>query len=324
MADDLGERIYEALGRNEEVDLPGRRDDFVLLAEFLARNPGFNTAADDGTIDKLGVLRGTDRDVYLPERDADLERLIDLLKRHDDVALLAKLLGADDPGTLLSALGHGAGDGTSERSASTTAAGSTAGTPDGDGGGPGSDDDEDGSFLDHEDLDAFGERIAWAAGGLVCLATLVVSFLTGFTVYKEVDSWVLTLELHDGGLVLGATAVAALVFGLAAGFVYRVAVDDVYDGYRRDLAAATFEVPLFGFVLFLVVYLGAPVVLSLIDLLIVDAVVYLVGLAIFVVVLGVPMLVVAFLAVGVVAGLPAFAGIVAGSLLGDPISTVTS
>jgi hypothetical protein len=141
--------------------------------------------------------------------------------------------------------------------------------------------------------------------------------------YKTVDGWVLSVGFHDPGAILIVAAVVALLVGLGVGFVYRIATDEAYDGYRTDLGAAFFEVPLFAFIAAGLLYLLAPVLLSVITLNLVDAVLYLVGLAIVLFIAGVPLLIGVFLAMGVVVGAPAYAGIFGGALLGLPVATVT-
>lgn len=327
MTGEQTDALFDALGRNPDVDLPDDPRDFSLVAEFLDRNPGYvdrNPGHDHGArgerLDKREALQGTDQDVYGPDGDAELERLDGLLERHDDLELLAKLLQSDDLGVVLEGLGHG-GASTAAAGASTAAPdASAAGEADEDDGGWFSDDDDD-DFFDHEDLDQFGERLSYVAGGLVCLVAVVASFFQGITVYKDVDSWILTVEVANGEVVLGVMAVAALVLGVAIGFVYRVAVDDVHDGYRGDLTAATFEVPLVGAILGGLLYLASPVLLNLVNLLLVDAFVYLLGLVIVLAIVGMPLLVALFVALGVVVGIPAYAGIFGGSLFGRLAST---
>lgn len=312
--------IHEAGRSTREVDLPDDRRDLALLGTFLERNPSFDTSAPDEKYEQLRALQGADRDVYVPEDDADMERLIALLKRHEDLALLQELVGADDAVAVLAALGHG--DGVGAAGDGIAPAGDSGTTSESDeGGGWLSDDDED-DFLDHEDLDAFGERLAWGAGGLVCLTALLAAYLTGFTVYKDVDSWILTVEFHGTNAILLATAVVALLASVSVGFVYRVVADEGYDGYRGDLAAATFEVPLFGFIAAGLLYLVSPILLNLVNLFVVDAVTYLVGLVILLVVAGVPLLLGVFLAVGLVVGVPVYAGVFGGSLLGMPLAVL--
>lgn len=325
MRTDVYERLAGALGRNPEFDLPSNRRDFLLLAAFLDENPGFDTNADDETLEKLWTLQGTDRDVFVPEDDDALGLLIDLLQRHDDLDVLAKLLQADDPDALLSALGHG----TSGASGGTRHAGA-AGEPVGTGepigtdvdeddgnGGWFSDDDEESDLLDHENLDAFGERLSYVAGGLVCLVALLATWFQGFTIYRDVDSWILSIEVPNSEVVLLASAVAALVLGVVVGFVYRAFTDDVHEDYRQDLAAALFEVPLMVTGLFLVLYLLAPIVLNAVHGLLGEALVYTVGLAIVLVVFGTVLLAVLGIGIGLVVGLPAYVGVVVGTLLGS-------
>lgn len=239
--------------------------------------------------------------MFVPEDDDALGRLIDLLKRHEDLDLLAKLLEADDPHAVLSALGHGT-------------ATSDQGDAEDDGGGWFSDDD--GDLLDHDDLDRFGERLGYAAGGMVCLVALLASWFQGITVYKDVDSWILTVEVANGEAVLAASAATALVLGGCVGFLYRAFTDDAYDGYRSDLAAAVFDVPLFGSISFVALYLFSPVVLNAVNGLLVDALTYLVALVVLLFVAAIPIVVGPSVGVGVVVAVPAFAGIFGGSLFG--------
>jgi len=319
MDDDELDLLVGAVDASPDVDLPADRADLALLAEFLERNPDFDTSAPADKLDKLRALQGTDRDVYVPDGDTELDRLIVLLKRHDDLELLAKLLESDDTVALLEGLGHGTG-GAAARSAGTTDA-----DEDDDGGGwLSGDDEDDDDFLDHEDLDRFGEWLAYAAGGGLCLLAVLASWFQGITVYKDVDSWVLTVEIANSEVVVGVTAVAALVLGVAVGFVYRIATDEVHEGYRTDLAAATFEVPLFAFIAVGLLYLAAPVVLNLVNVLLVDALIYLVALAVLLVIFGMPLLVAVFVGVGAVVWLPTYAGIVGGSLVGAVPSALTS
>lgn len=327
--------IHRAVTTSPDVDLPRDRTDLALLGTFLERNPEFDTEAPDEKYDQLWALQGTDRDVYVPEDDARMERLIALLKRHDDLALLQKLLDADDTVALLAALGHG--DGGQGGGASAGAGGASAGaggasaggggasasTDDDDGGWLSSDDDDDEDFLDHEDLDQFGERLAKAAGGVVCLTALVTAFLTGFGIYRDADSWTLSVEFYEPGAIVLAAAFVALVASLGIGFVYRSLADDVYDGYRSDLAAATFEVPLFAFIVAGLLYFVAPIFTNLVALNVVDALLYVVGLAILLFIAGVPLLVGVFLAVGLAIGVPVYLGVYAGSLAGAPLAAVT-
>lgn len=308
--------LFDALGRNPDVDLPGDAGDFALVAEFLGRNPGFDHGAHARKLDDLRALQGTDRDVHVPDGDAELERLIGLLKRHDDLELLAKLLQSDGSEAVLEGLGHG---GASASASGASTADESGG--DDDGGWLSDDDEDEGDFLDHEDLDRFGERLSYVAGGLVCLVAVVASFFQGITVYKDLDSWILTVEVANGEVVLGVTAVAALVLGVGVGFVYRMTVDDVYESYRNDLASATFEVPLFGAILAGLLYLASPVLLNLVNLLLVDAFVYLLGLVIVLAIVGMPLLLALLVALGVVVGIPVYAGIFGGSLFGSLAST---
>jgi hypothetical protein len=321
--------IHEAVRSSPDVDLPTDRRTLAVLGTFLERNPEFDTSAPPEKYDKLWALQGTDRDVYVPEDDADMERLVGALQRHDDLELLAELLEADDTVALLAALGHGDGGGASGGASTggasggaTTGGGTTGDGDDGDGGWL-SDDDED-DFLDHEDLDRFGERLAWAAGGLVCLTALLTAFLTGFTVYKDVDSWVLTVEFHDTGAIIIVASLVALVVSVGVGFVYRAVADEVYEGYRTDLGAAAFEVPLFAFIAAGLLYLVAPILTNLVALNIVDALLYLVGLVIVLFIGGIPLLLGVFLAVGLVVGVPVYAGVFGGSLLGVPLAALRS
>lgn len=105
-----------------------------------------------------------------------------------------------------------------------------------------SDDDED--TFKPEDLEPPGEKLGFGAGGLTCLLAVLTAWVGALTVYKDVDSRVLSVEVANSGTVMGVAAVAALALGVIAGFVYRATADDVHDGYRQNLTAAIFLGPI--------------------------------------------------------------------------------
>lgn len=327
-SDEYG-RLADALGRNPEFDLPNDRDDFALVAEFLDRNPTFDTAAPDEKIDKLRALQGADRDVYVPERNGDLERLIALLKRYEDLDLLARFLEADDTGALVDALGIGGATAHPVGAAETT-------SPSGDDGAPRAaeeglgaliaddeDEEDDGDLFGPGNLDPFGERIGHAAGGIVSLFAVALFLLQGVSFdLNDTESWLVAFRAPNGDLVVVATAAVALVAGCVAGFGYRAFVDEPTDGYRQDLTEAIFIVPFVGTLLAIGLYVVGST--AGISLLAGDVAAALGQLVLAVVVLAIvltPVLVGMLLGVGTVVGAPAFAGVIAGSLLGKLAST---
>lgn len=309
--------LGQVVRSNSDVDLPTDRRELALLATFLERNPGFD--ADDPTAnhEAFGAARDDLPDGWLPEAEADRDRLEALLERHDDLELLSTLVAADDTRTLLEGLGlpdgQGRGVGTPEHDRQ-----SSAGVEAGDSDGAVSADE-----LDEDDLDSTGELLARTGGGVVCLSALVTMVLTGFTVYKSVDGWFLSVEFHDVGAIIGASSVVALLAGLGVGLGYRTLTTDIHDNYRKELAWSTAEVPFVGFVVAVLVYFLLPVVLNAIALRLADAFLYLVGLVIVLVIFGVPVLMGLAVAIGLVVGVPAYAGIFGGSLLGTSVSKAT-
>lgn len=306
--------LGEVVEHNPDVDLPRARTELELLGTFLDRNPEFDAAAPDEKFETLRSLHGTDTDVYVPERRADLDRLVDLLQRHDDVELLAALLEADDPAALLTAMGYGTGPG--GEVSETEAALLDDGSDDGDDGGWLSDDDDEEDMFNPEDLEPPGEKLGFAAGGIICLLAVLTAWVGGIAVYKDADSWVLSVEVANSGTVMGVAAVAALALGLVAGFVYRATVDDIHDGYRQDLAATIFMGPMVASVLGLALYMLAPVVMNVVTFNLVDAVIYLVAVVVVAVIFGTVFLAALAVGVGAVVGLPAFVGVFVGSLFG--------
>lgn len=310
--------LTEVVEHNPDVDLPRSRDDLELLGTFLERNPEFDASAPDERFEKLRALHGADADVYVPEQRADLDRLVDLLQRHDDVELLAALLEADDPAALLTAMGYGtgtAGEDVSETEAALLGDGDSG--DDEDDGGWFSDDDDEEDMFNPEDLEPPGEKLGYAAGGLICLLVVLASWFQGITVYKDVDSWVLSVEVANSGTVLGVAAVAALAFGLVVGFAYRAMADDIHDGYRQDLAATIFMGPMLGALAGLALYMLAPVLMNLVTFNLVDAVIYLVAVVVVAVIFGTVFLAALGVGVAAVVGLPAFVGVFVGSLFGS-------
>jgi hypothetical protein len=305
--------LGEVVEHNPDVDLPRARTELELLGTFLDRNPKFDADAPDEKFEQLRALHGTDTEVYVPERRADLDRLVDLLQRHDDVGLLAALLEADDPAALLAAMGYGTGPG--DEVSETEAALLDDGDGDDDGGGWFSDDDDEEMFTP-EDLESPGEKLGFGAGGVICLLAVLAAWVQGITVYKDVDSWVLSVEVANSGTVMGVAAVAALALGLVVGFVYRAKVDDIHDAYRLDLAGTVFMGPMIASVVGLALYMLAPVVMNLVTFNFVDAVLYLVAVVVVAVIFGTVFLAALGVAVGAVVGLPAYVGVFVGSLFG--------